>query len=170
MFYLEKRHRTPDYRASGSGDPAAGDSGREKAAVTRAPDVTVWHPFVKCLRRAYPPWGLHIIISAHSPRLAIDAPPGRSIGEVEGATRYVPLTTGPGQWPSFWRYILDFRDADADPRRFPEVAKYAMYGIPAPGLAEAGIASFRFDRRSADECTGERWVERPRGGWCHLGV
>ncbi len=85
--------------------------------------------------------------------------------EVEGATLAgtltLPITGGP--WPVtllLGGTFSDLRDADVDPRLFPGVPKRGMYAILAHGLAEAGIASFRFDRRGAGESTGELGVER----------
>ena len=85
--------------------------------------------------------------------------------EVDGATLAgtltLPATDGP--WPVtllIGGTFSDLRDADADPRRFPGAPKRGMYAILARGLAKAGIASFRFDRRGAGESTGEFGVER----------
>ena len=87
--------------------------------------------------------------------------------EVDGATLAgtltFPATDGP--WPVtllLGGTFSDLRDADADPRRFPDAPKRGMYRILAHGLAEAGIASYRFDRRGAGESTGEFGVERPQ--------
>ena len=85
--------------------------------------------------------------------------------EVDGATLAGTLTlpTTEGPWPVallIGGTFSDLRDADADPRRFPGAPKRGMYAILARGLAEAGIASFRFDRRGAGESTGEFGVER----------
>ena len=84
--------------------------------------------------------------------------------EVYGATLAGTLTcpTSDGPWPVtllLGGTFSDLRDADADPRRFP-APKRGMYKILAHGLAEAGIASYRFDRRGAGESTGEFGVER----------
>lgn len=56
----------------------------------------------------------------------------------------------------------DLRDADPDPQVRPEVPSHRMYGWLAEGLSEAGIASFRFDRRGCGESTGERGLGRAR--------
>ena len=85
--------------------------------------------------------------------------------EVDGATLAGTLTlpTTDGPWPVtllIGGTFSDLRDADADPRRFPGAPKRGMYAILARGLAKAGIASFRFDRRGAGESTGEFGVER----------
>ncbi len=85
--------------------------------------------------------------------------------EVDGATLAGTLTcpTTDGPWPVallIGGTFSDLRDADADPRRFPGAPKRGMYKILAHGLAEAGIASYRFDRRGAGESTGEFGVER----------
>ena len=87
--------------------------------------------------------------------------------EVDGATLAGTLTfpTTGGPWPVallLGGTFSDLRDADVDPRRFPGVPRRGMYAILAHGLAEAGIASYRFDRRGAGESTGELGVERPR--------
>ena len=86
---------------------------------------------------------------------------------VDGATLAGTLTcpTTDGPWPVtllLGGTFSDLRDADADPRRFPGAPKRGMYKILAHGLAEAGIASFRFDRRGAGESTGKFGVERPQ--------
>ena len=85
--------------------------------------------------------------------------------EVDGAilagTLTCPSTDGP--WPMtllLGGTFSDLRDADVDPRRRAGVPKRGMYKILAHGLAEAGIASYRFDRRGAGESTGEFGVER----------
>ena len=87
--------------------------------------------------------------------------------EVEGATLAgtltLPRTAGP--WPVtllLGGTFSDLRDADADPRLWPGVPKRGMYAILARSLAEAGIASFRFDRRGAGESTGQLGVQRAR--------
>ena len=85
--------------------------------------------------------------------------------EVDGATLAGTLTcpTTDGPWPVtllLGGTFSDLRDADVDPRRRPGVPKRGMYKILAHGLAEAGIASYRFDRRGAGESTGEFGVER----------
>ena len=85
--------------------------------------------------------------------------------EVDGATLAGTLTcpTTDGSWPVallLGGTFSDLRDADADPRRNPTAPKRGMYKILAHGLAQAGIASFRFDRRGAGESTGEWGVER----------
>ena len=85
--------------------------------------------------------------------------------EVDGATLAGTLTcpTGDGPWPVtllLGGTFSDLRDADVDPRRRAGVPKRGMYKILAHGLAEAGIASYRFDRRGAGESTGEFGVER----------
>ena len=87
--------------------------------------------------------------------------------EVDGATLAGTLTlpAAGGPWPIallLGGTFSDLRDADADPRRFPDAPKRGMYRILAHGLAEAGIASYRFDRRGAGESTGEFGVERPQ--------
>lgn len=87
--------------------------------------------------------------------------------EVDGATLAGTLTcpTTDGPWPItllLGGTFSDLRDADADPRRNPDAPKRGMYKILAHGLAEAGIASYRFDRRGAGESTGEFGVERPQ--------
>ena len=82
-------------------------------------------------------------------------------GETLAGTLTCPTTDGP--WPVtllLGGTFSDLRDADADPRRFPGVPKRGMYEILAHGLAEAGIASYRFDRRGAGESTGQFGVER----------
>ena len=87
--------------------------------------------------------------------------------EVDSATLAGTLTlpaTG-GPWPMtllLGGTFSDLRDADVDPRRREGVPKRGMYKILAHGLAEAGIASYRFDRRGAGESTGEFGVERPQ--------
>ncbi|MDE0188141.1 MAG: alpha/beta fold hydrolase [bacterium] len=85
--------------------------------------------------------------------------------EVDGATLAgtltVPDTDGP--WPMtllLGGTFSDLRDADVDPKRREGVPKRGMYKILAHGLAEVGIASYRFDRRGAGESTGEFGVER----------
>ena len=85
--------------------------------------------------------------------------------EVDGATLAGTLTlpTMAGPWPVtllLGGTFSDLRDADADPRLWPGVPKRGMYAILARGLAEAGIASYRFDRRGAGESTGELGVRR----------
>ena len=87
--------------------------------------------------------------------------------EVDGATLAGTLTcpTSDGPWPVtllLGGTFSDLRDADVDPRRRRGVPKRGMYKILAHGLAEAGIASYRFDRRGAGESTGEFGVERPQ--------
>ena len=87
--------------------------------------------------------------------------------EVDGATLAGTLTcpTADGPWPVtllLGGTFSDLRDADVDPRRRPGVPKRGMYKILAHGLAEAGIASYRFDRRGAGESTGEFGAERPQ--------
>ena len=79
--------------------------------------------------------------------------------EVEGA-----VLAGTFAYPASgesWPVVLllggtfgDLRDGDVDPRLFPDAPKRGMYALLAGGLAEAGIASFRFDRRGAGESTG----------------
>ena len=86
---------------------------------------------------------------------------------VDGATLAGTLTcpTTDGPWPVtllLGGTFSDLRDADADPRRNPTAPRRGMYKILAHGLAEAGIASFRFDRRGAGESTGEWGVQRPQ--------
>ena len=86
---------------------------------------------------------------------------------VDGATLAGTLTcpTTDGPWPVallLGGTFSDLRDADADPRRNPTAPKRGMYKILAHGLAQAGIASFRFDRRGAGESTGEWEVQRPQ--------
>ena len=85
--------------------------------------------------------------------------------QVDGATLSGTLThpTSDGPWPMtllLGGTFSDLRDADVDPRRRAGVPKRGMYKILAHGLAEAGIASYRFDRRGAGESTGEFGVER----------
>ncbi len=85
--------------------------------------------------------------------------------EVDGATLAgtLALPTTEGPWPVtllLGGTFSDLRDADVDPRLWPGVPRRGMYAILARGLAEAGIASFRFDRRGAGESTGELGVER----------
>ena len=85
--------------------------------------------------------------------------------EVDGATLAGALTlpTGEGPWPVtllLGGTFSDLRDADVDPRLWPGVPKRGMYAILARGLAGAGIASFRFDRRGAGRSTGELGVRR----------
>lgn len=85
--------------------------------------------------------------------------------EVEGATLAGTLTlpAGEGPWPVtllLGGTFSDLRDADVDPRLWPGVPKRHMYAILARGLAGAGIASFRFDRRGAGESKGELGVRR----------
>ena len=87
--------------------------------------------------------------------------------EVDGATLAGTLTrpTTDGPWPMallLGGTFSDLRDADVDPKRRAGVPKRGMYKILAHGLAEAGIASYRFDRRGAGESTGEFGVERPQ--------
>ena len=48
----------------------------------------------------------------------------------------------------------DLRDGDPDPRVRPGVPPHRMYARLADGLAAAGIASFRFDRRGCGESSG----------------
>nr|MDE0499865.1 alpha/beta fold hydrolase [bacterium] len=82
-------------------------------------------------------------------------------GATLGGTLTVPITDGP--WPVtllLGGTFSDLRDADVDPKRRAGVPKRGMYRIIAHGLAEAGIASYRFDRRGAGESTGEFGVER----------
>ncbi len=82
-------------------------------------------------------------------------------GATLGGTLTVPITDGP--WPVtllLGGTFSDLRDADVDPKRRAGVPKRGMYRILAHGLAEAGIASYRFDRRGAGESTGEFGVER----------
>jgi pimeloyl-ACP methyl ester carboxylesterase len=52
--------------------------------------------------------------------------------------------------------LSDTRDGDLDPGFRPGVPPHGMYRRLAHGLAEAGIASFRFDRRGCGESTGSR--------------
>ena len=85
--------------------------------------------------------------------------------EVDGATLAgtltVPASAGP--WPVtllLGGTFSDLRDADVDPRLYPGVPRRRMYALVAHGLAEAGIASYRFDRRGAGESTGELGVRR----------
>ena len=85
--------------------------------------------------------------------------------EVDGATLAGTLTLPTTEGPSPVTLLLggtfsDLRDADADPRLWPGVPKRGMYAILAHGLAAAGIASFRFDRRGAGESSGELGVQR----------
>ena len=85
--------------------------------------------------------------------------------EVDSATLAGTLTlpTTAGPWPVtllLGGTFSDLRDADTDPRLWPGVPKRGMYAILARGLAEAGIASFRFDRRGAGESTGDLGVRR----------
>ncbi|MDE0232873.1 MAG: alpha/beta fold hydrolase [bacterium] len=85
--------------------------------------------------------------------------------EVDGAVLAGTLTrpTTDGPWPMtllLGGTFSDLRDADVDPRRREGVPKRGMYKILAHGLAKAGIASYRFDRRGAGESTGEFGVER----------
>lgn len=49
----------------------------------------------------------------------------------------------------------DLRDGDVEARVRPGVPPHRMYRILAEGLADAGVASFRFDRRGCGESTGE---------------
>jgi len=82
-------------------------------------------------------------------------------GATLAGTLTLPSTDGP--WPIallLGGTFSDLRDADVDPRRRAGVPKRGMYKILAHGLAEAGIASYRFDRRGAGESTGEFGVER----------
>ncbi len=82
-------------------------------------------------------------------------------GPILAGTLTMPIGDGP--WPMtllLGGTFSDLRDADADPRRFPGAPKRGMYAILARHLAEAGVASFRFDRRGAGESTGEFGVER----------
>ena len=85
--------------------------------------------------------------------------------EVDGATLAGTVTcpTTGGPWPVtllLGGTFSDLRDADVDPRRRRGVPKRGMYKVLAHGLAEAGIASYRFDRRGAGDSTGEFGVER----------
>ena len=85
--------------------------------------------------------------------------------DADGATLSGTLTlpASEGPWPVtllLGGTFSDLRDADVDPRLWPGVPKRGMYSILAHGLAEAGIASFRFDRRGAGESTGELGVRR----------
>lgn len=85
--------------------------------------------------------------------------------EADGATLAGTLTlpTTAGPWPVtllLGGTFSDLRDADADPRLWPGVPRRGMYAILARGLAEVGIASYRFDRRGAGESTGELGVRR----------
>lgn len=85
--------------------------------------------------------------------------------EVDRATLAGTLTlpTMAGPWPVallLGGTFSDLRDADADPRLWPGVPRRGMYAILARGLAEVGIASYRFDRRGAGESTGELGVRR----------
>ena len=87
--------------------------------------------------------------------------------DVDGAVLAGTLThpTGDGPWPVallLGGTFSDLRDADVDPRLFPGVPKRGMYALLARGLAEAGIASYRFDRRGAGESTGEFGTGRAR--------
>jgi pimeloyl-ACP methyl ester carboxylesterase len=52
--------------------------------------------------------------------------------------------------------LSDTRDGDMDPSWRPGVPPHGMYRRLAHGLAEAGIASIRFDRRGCGESTGSR--------------
>lgn len=84
-------------------------------------------------------------------------------GATLAGTLTLPATEGP--WPVtllLGGTFSDLRDADTDPRLWPGVPKRGMYAILARGLAEQGIASFRFDRRGAGESTGELGVRRAR--------
>ncbi|MDE0138874.1 MAG: alpha/beta fold hydrolase [bacterium] len=85
--------------------------------------------------------------------------------KVDGATLAGTLTMPLGEAP--WPVTLllggtfsDLRDADVDPRLWPGVPRRGMYAILARGLARAGIASFRFDRRGAGQSTGQLGVRR----------
>ena len=85
--------------------------------------------------------------------------------EADGATLAGTLTLPPteGPWPVtllLGGTFSDLRDADVDPRLWPGVPKRGMYAILAHGLAKAGIASFRFDRRGAGESSGRLGVQR----------
>ena len=50
----------------------------------------------------------------------------------------------------------DLRDGDADPRHRPHIPPHGMYRVLAEGLAAAGLAVFRFDRRGCGESPGEQ--------------
>ena len=87
--------------------------------------------------------------------------------DVEGAVLAGTLThpADDGPWPVtllLGGTFSDLRDADVDPRLFPGAPKRGMYALLARGLAEAGIASYRFDRRGAGESTGEFGTGRAR--------
>ncbi len=84
---------------------------------------------------------------------------------VDGATLAGTLTlpTGDGPWPVtllLGGTFCDLRDGDVDPRLFPGVPKRGIYAMLAHGLAEVGIASYRFDRRGAGESSGDLGVQR----------
>ena len=90
----------------------------------------------------------------------------RRVG-VEGAVLAGTFTSpaGDGPWPVtllLGGTFSDLRDGDVDPRLFPGAPKRGMYALLARGLAEAGIASYRFDRRGAGESTGEFGTGRAR--------
>jgi len=50
----------------------------------------------------------------------------------------------------------DLRDGDADPRHRPDIPPHGMYRVLAEGLAEAGYAVLRFDRRGCGASSGSR--------------
>ena len=82
-------------------------------------------------------------------------------GAVLAGTFTRPTTDPP--WPItllLGGTFCDLRDGDVDPRLFPGVPKRGLYAILARGLAEAGIASYRFDRRGVGESTGELATDR----------
>ncbi|HEX5590111.1 MAG TPA: alpha/beta hydrolase [Candidatus Limnocylindrales bacterium] len=50
----------------------------------------------------------------------------------------------------------DLRDGDADPRHRPDIPPHGMYRVLAHGLAAAGLAVLRFDRRGSGGSSGAR--------------
>lgn len=50
----------------------------------------------------------------------------------------------------------DLRDGDADPRHRPDIPPHGMYRVLAEGLAAAGFAVLRFDRRGCGASSGQR--------------
>lgn len=67
----------------------------------------------------------------------------------------------------------DTRDGDPDPRHRPDIPPHGMYRVLGDGLAAAGFAVLRFDRRGSGASTGHRpsraqEIEDARRAWAWL--